>query len=365
MKSDNNNQSGTDYASLLRFELNEMGLIYQDPSLKSYQKDVEQKLLDEEFDIRFNTNNPEDIQRKLLNLDKKGFERRYQARMLTKQEYGDGIEDLKGLEKEMFVSADDRKYGGLSSGLPDFLKNENAIFGFTGGEFPTPTGINWKAVMETVMVVSAAVVGGIVLNKYSTDKKFADDIDSGITKAKAQISGAASGFFGLFENPAPPAAVPIANVTAKATPMVSETPAPHQFTPDLKVFGSDEYKQKVQNSLDELNKTPDSFRINGMTAYEYATKHLDEFHEGPEGNCEKPRIGCERMPLNMINAENLIHLATHTTDTFGMTSYQGELKAVKNQKEWAAVRYNWSEERKQKEIEDTMKWYESIGTKAP
>jgi hypothetical protein len=194
MKSVSSNQSGTDYVSLLKFELNEMGLIYQDPSLKIYQKDVEQKLLDEEFDIRFSPD--KDIQKKLLKLDKKGFERRYQARMLTSEEYRNGMELAREADR-IFVPEADRKYGGLSGSLPEFLRNEDAILGLTG-EFPTkyPTGINWKAVMETAMVVSAVVGGGIVLNKYSTDKKFANDVDSGIAKVKAQISGAASGMFG-------------------------------------------------------------------------------------------------------------------------------------------------------------------------
>ncbi len=143
MKSVSSNQSGTDYASLLRFELNEMGLIYQDPSLKSYQKRVEQELLEEEFDIRFNTNNPEDIQRKLLKLDKKGFERRYQARMLTSEEYRNGMELAREADG-IFVPESHRNLDGVrAAGMDSFLESNVAEAHIIPGK-PTPPKIEHR-----------------------------------------------------------------------------------------------------------------------------------------------------------------------------------------------------------------------------
>ncbi|MFZ3077515.1 MAG: hypothetical protein WA139_03610 [Candidatus Aenigmatarchaeota archaeon] len=64
--------------------------------------------------------------------------------------------------------------------------------------------------------------------------------------------------------------------------------------------------------MEELNKTPDSFRINGMTAYEYATKYMEELHEGNETDAPVGSMAYNvYMPKNLISASNLVHIPTH------------------------------------------------------
>lgn len=131
-------------------------------------------------------------------------------------------------------------------------------------------------------------------NAYQSNKKAVDNyVKSGIEKAKAEISAGASGL--LFDGISP---VAFTGMEAAANETVKATPAPHQFTPDLKVFGSPEYVKRVNDGLEELKKTPDSFRINGMTAYQYATYYLDELYEG-----DKEKIiedGKEQYPIKYI-----------------------------------------------------------------
>ncbi len=250
--------------------------------------------------------------------------------------------------------------------------------------------------------------------KYKTDKHFADDVDSGLSKAKAEISAGASGFIGfLTPNQAPVADFEIIGNLTEGSPikildksydpdgkivkqelrvdgLVTPTPTqtlssgrheislavyddrgksavksaaidvrekPHVFTSDLKVFGSPEYVKKVQDGLDELNKTPDSFRINGMTAYEYATYYLDELHEGDKEKYID--VGIEQYPINLISASNLIHIARHIeqgqnqTYLTNMKEWQkkgeygglfGEYDAIKLQVSWIKTTRNLTDE---------------------
>jgi len=145
---------------------------------------------------------------------------------------------------------------------------------------------------------------------------------------------------------------------------------PHQFTPDLKVFGSDEYKKRVQDSLDELNKTPDSFRINGMTAYEYATYYMDDLHEGNEEKYID--VGKEQYPIKYISASNMIHIPRHIeqgqnqTYLANMKEWQkkgewgglfGEHDAIKLQVSWEKAQYNLTDEETKNRFISYMKQY--------
>lgn len=154
MRSENSNQSEIDYAGLNEYKTREMDLISQDPSLKGYQKDAEQNLLDEEMDIKFSKNTPENTLKRLLELDKKGLRRRYHTGIITMREYADGMEDLRKYGKEILVLKSHAKYGGITKMLPDMLKDRNAKASF-------------KGILAALGILSAVAAGALVLNKPS------------------------------------------------------------------------------------------------------------------------------------------------------------------------------------------------------
>lgn len=176
-----------------------------------------------------------------------------------------------------------------------------------------------------------------------------------------------------------------APVTESAAPAVianetKETPEPHQFTPDLKVFGSPEFVKNVQDSLDELNKTPD-FRINNRTAYEYASYWSEEIHEGEYGGVlringteywgrrEGYPPGIHMIPITHIDASNLIHLARHTEQSqreralwINKSNCEYELDAIKKGEDWRTARYNLTEEQKEQNIKALISSYKNWET---
>lgn len=224
-----------------------------------------------------------------------------------------------------------------------------------------------KIVYGTILLSTAVGLGIAADYKYNdgkTVKWTKDKADKGAKFVKEKYANAFA--------PAPAAVVaPMANDTMVQP---TATPQKHVFTPDLKVYGSPEYQQKVQKSLDELNKTPDSFRINGMTAYEYATYWLDELYEGEER--ETPPYappGVEYMPKNLISASNLIHISNHIeqgkNESFHQRAYRWRLKgesvgllseydAVRLQVSWEKVGLNnLTDEEAIRRFNYAMKYY--------
>jgi len=112
------------------------------------------------------------------------------------------------------VPSEHRKYGGIRL-LPEFLNNEDALFGLfekprtTEGEAVKRKEVVFKEEMGYVdkligwvdkhkKLTAAAIIGSLGFGaavKYKADKQFADDVDAGLSKAKAEISASASGMF--------------------------------------------------------------------------------------------------------------------------------------------------------------------------
>lgn len=169
-----------------------------------------------------------------------------------------------------------------------------------------------------------------------------------------------------------PAIVPVIDKAAVNETIKSATTPQHVFTPGLKVYGSEEYKKRVQDSLDVLNKTPDSFRIDGMTAYQYATYYLDELHEGPEEKYID--VGIEQYPIKYISASNLIHIPRHIEQGHNKTlekqlkqwnkkypnddpSLIYEYDAIELQASWGKARYNLTDEQRKDSFVASMRQY--------
>jgi hypothetical protein len=243
-------------------------------------------------------------------------------------------------------------------------------FGHGVGKAYSEMSTGYKIMYGLALFAVAGVVADNVANegkytKSAKDKavkslKSMEEVYKGIIKkTPAVVIGADS----LAPTPAP-TFTPAANATVK------ETPAPHEFTPDIKVYGSEAFKTRVQMSLDELNKTPDSFRIDGMTAYEYATYYIDELHEGDRENYMD--IGKGQYPINLISPSNLIHIPRHTEQDQNQTfladmkkwdakgedgSLLMEYDAIKLQVSWEKARYNLTDEQARNSFLTKMKYY--------
>ncbi len=144
----------------------------------------------------------------------------------------------------------------------------------------------------------------------------------------------------------------------------------HQFTNGIEVIGSDSYKQKIQERLEELDTTP-NFKIRDMTARQYTEKYLDYLYEavpGTKESCPSEAIGkkaTECLSEDMASASNLLHVARHMEQNYELEdifkdkpSYELEKDAVKFESEWFAAKNNWSEEQRVYWFENTMKQYE-------
>jgi len=193
------------------------------------------------------------------------------------------MRDLEVLEKQI-VPASHKQYGGIRL-LPEFLNNEDALFGL----FEKPRTTEGEAVKRKEVVlkedmgffdkfakfagehpyISAGVLIGSLFgisfaaNAYQSNKKAVDNyVNSGLSKAKAEISVGASGFF--FGGGAPVAAVPVANVTAKATPQVTEKP--FLMYDGIKIIGDEQFQKDVVMTL-EFGKKYSS------TDYEFIKKN--------------------------------------------------------------------------------------------
>jgi len=153
--------------------------------------------------------------------------------------YSDVIRDLKLLENAL-VPEEHKKYGGLGKIMPEFLKNDYAIFNFFGGPKPVPAGggepvKRKEVVLKEEMDVFDYIIGGIIKHKkaiaigavaalvglYASNalvnaskEEHGDDTDRGIRQAELGISGAGAGLEGaasLFDGNA-------SAVTATPTP---------------------------------------------------------------------------------------------------------------------------------------------------
>lgn len=137
--------------------------------------------------------------------------------------------------QKIAVPAQHGNYGGKNI-LADFIADDNAIFGFFEKSKSNPAGAGGEVVERKEIVLkeeieyvdkligwvdkhkkltAAAIIGSLGFGaavKYKTDRHFADDVDSGISKAKAEISAGASGVFvgfGDYFNDAPVASLKI------------------------------------------------------------------------------------------------------------------------------------------------------------
>ncbi|MBU3957738.1 MAG: PKD domain-containing protein, partial [Nanoarchaeota archaeon] len=120
--------------------------------------------------------------------------------------------------QKIAVPAQHGNYGGKNI-LADFIADDNAIFGFFEKSKSNPAGAGGEVVERKEIVLkeeieyvdkligwvdkhkkltAAAIIGSLGFGaavKYKADKHFADDVDSGLSKAKAEISAGASGIF--------------------------------------------------------------------------------------------------------------------------------------------------------------------------
>ncbi|VVB93304.1 Uncharacterised protein [uncultured archaeon] len=329
----------------------------------------------------------------------------------------------------MLVPPEHRKYGGKI--LADFMYNDNADFNPLGKPRSTEgEGVKRKEITldkemgyvnrllgwagEHKRAVGLGMIGllfgGVAANEYRNNKKFADDVDSGIAKAKAMIFGSAPVV--VMDPPVNPlpAAANDSKIAANAsvTKPLSEEEAyylilnsdpekirkelrkkgynyTHQFTPDAKVFGNTSfhkefrknwsaynqtYEEEWQNALNELKKTPD-FRVGGMPVYDFVTMYLDEMHEGPEGSgpdgLHKPGI----IYFPNVEPSTLIHLAIHESgldtkyaDTVSNKNkdsarwkYKREEFATHVQIDWRAIKFKWTPEVKEQKFKNAMTTY--------
>lgn len=215
-----------------------------------------------------------------------------------------------------------------------------------------------KIVYGTIFASTVIGLGIAADYKYNDGKTVKSVKEKILSKSSSKSVGAA------------PAAV-VANATAVATPQAVETP--YQFTPDLNVHGSPEYVKQVQDSLEEIRKTPDSFRINGRTAYEYVKYYLDELYEGEENQTPKySPPGVVYIPKRLISPTNLIHIPDHIEQSQNKTFLNEKKKweergengvlfmeydAIKLQVSWEKARYNLTDEQARNSFVTKMKYY--------
>ncbi|MBU4299919.1 MAG: hypothetical protein ABIF85_04820 [Nanoarchaeota archaeon] len=330
--------------------------------------------------------------------------------------YPDVMEKLDDLEKQL-VPVEHNKYGGISKTAPKHIR-EMTTFGaamivlmapppknILGGKAVSDSGVpahkTEELPIKKAFDVIDYIMGGVIKHKkalafgtvaalvglYASNaivnankEEHGDATDAGISKVKAEI-GVAGGAEGLLEvggNGSDNVTIRMPNGISydkngreiKATP--KPTPTPHQFTPDMKVFGSENYQKKVQEYLEDIKKTPDTFRINGMTAHEYVTYYIDELYEGEEEKYID--IGIEQYPLKIIDASNLMHIARHIEQGQNKTfldkmhkwdekikgekrSFFHEHDAIKLQTAWEKARYNSTDEQVKEGFLQKMRYY--------
>lgn len=128
--------------------------------------------------------------------------------------YSDVMRDLMLLENAL-VPEEHKKYGGLGKIMPEFLKNDDAIFNFFGGGEPVKRK---EVVLNEEIDMFNHIIGGIIKHKKAviggaalflglylagnalvnaSKEEHGDATDRGIRQAELGISGAGAGLEGL------------------------------------------------------------------------------------------------------------------------------------------------------------------------
>ncbi len=250
----------------------------------------------------------------------------------------------------------------------ELMEAEEILYNF----FTTPVKWNernWK--YKAAFAAALFALGGVAYASSDTVKKTVDkNYEKGSKFVKEK-----------YANVLAPATSPLIDKVLAENLVANESKVkepmhiiatPYNFTPDLKVFGSPEYVKRVNDGLEELKKTPDSFRINGMTAYEYATYYMDELYEGERENYIDVSKG--QYPLNIISASNLIHISRHIEQGQNQTlldedykmqkkypddgpSLFAEYDAVRLQVSWEKARNNLTDDEATARFNYAMKYY--------
>lgn len=189
--------------------------------------------------------------------------------------------------------------------------------------------------------------GGVAYASSDTVKKTVDknyEKGSKFVKEKYASLGAA-----------PAVVVPAVNKSAVPTA------TPYQFKPGIEIFGSDEYKQKIQSALDEIK------RIN-ITEYNEVMLYIDSLYQNPLKAGESYGKGGDYLPENELIPSNIIHIKEHIKQTLeplriyyeNKSGWYMELDAVKKQVDWEAEAYNYTDERKLQQIKNYMGSYKNM-----
>ncbi|MCX9013034.1 MAG: hypothetical protein OIN66_18185 [Candidatus Methanoperedens sp.] len=189
-----------------------------------------------------------------------------------------------------------------------------------------------------------AVVVGIIgtLGLYAVGnslikakKEHADDTDAGIDKAKAQIFGATG-------------ATILSNLSSNSDIVNESAKEEYHFSPDIKIHGSDVYKEKVQKALEEIKRV-DIDEHNEVMLY------LEVVRSGPDDTVGEGVVTILEKVLDAEGPYAFVHEKWHILEGVppyesefqGKGGWDRELNAVKKGLEWEAKVYNYSEKKKQ------------------